>query len=117
MAEVRKKMRVRMAVPRKLGGTIWGQGHRLLTTTAYASVEGVIDYGLTVTRSAVSEAEFRQVDARVRNTRARQIAGVSPTTRREVFYAIADLRSAQNRYPLKTANLVDRALRGRGTGV
>ena len=54
-------------------------------------------------------------DKWVLNPGARQIAGVSPTTRREVIFTLADLRSTQNHFRLKTANIEDRALRAKGS--
>ena len=115
VAEIREKMRAHIAFLRKLSGTSSGLENRRLTTTAHALVGCALNYGLTATGRAISEVEFRQVDTKVLNPVARQIAGVSPTTRREVIFTLADLRSTQNHFRLKTANIEDRALRAKGS--
>ena len=80
-------------------------------------MESVIGYGLTVTVSALSERDLRQLDTRGLNPAERQIAGANSTTRREVMFAMADIKSVRNHYLLKTANIVDRALRAQGTRI
>ena len=45
------------------------------------------------------------------NPIAREKTGVNPTVRREVLYALADIKSVENHYLLKVANIIDRALR------
>ena len=80
-------------------------------------MESVIGYGLTVTVSALSERDLRQLDTRALNPALRQITGANSTTRRQVTFAIADIKSAHNHYLLKTANILDRALRGQGTRI
>ena len=117
VAEIREKMRAHIAFLRKLSGTSWGLENRRLTTTAHALVGCALNYGLTATGPAISEVEFRQVDTKVLNPVARQIAGVSPTRRREVIFTLADLGSTQNHLLLETANIVDRALRAKGSRV
>ena len=117
MKDIQMKLRVRRAILRKVGGTSWGLENRILTTTAHALVESVINYGLTIAGSSASEEDMRSLDTRVMNPVARHITGVSPTIRREILYTLADLRSTQNRYLLKVANIIDRALRAKNARI
>ena len=113
--EVQRKLRTRQAIIGRVGNTGWGLENRVLTTTAHALVESVLNYGLTITGSAMHETTFRSMDTAVLNPVARRVAGVGYSIRREVLYTLADLHSTQNHYLLKTANLFDRTLRARGT--
>ena len=110
-------MPVRMSILRGLSGLSWGLETRILAITAHALMESVIGFGLTVAGSALSDKGFRQLDSRVLNPAARHIAGVSSTTRREIMFALADIKSVQFHYLLKNANIVDRALRAGGARV
>ena len=49
------------------------------------------------------------------NVAARKIVGTNISARREILYTMADVRTAQNHYILKSANLLDRVLRATGT--
>ena len=93
IAEVQKKMRARMSILRRLSGLNWGLETRILTITAHALMESVIGCGLTMTGSALRGKDFRRLDARVLNPVARNITGVSPTTGKEVTFALADIQS------------------------
>ena len=60
---------------------------------------------------------MRSLDAIVMNPAARKITGGNPTIRREILYTLADLKTTQNHSLLKTANIIDRALRAQGAQI
>ena len=100
-----------MAVLHKVSSPAWGLGNRILTITAHALVESMVNYGLTLTGSPTTAGDLERMDTAIRNPAARRVAGVGYSLRREVLYALADPRSAQNHYLLKVATVMDRALR------
>ena len=94
-----------------------GLGNRIRTTAAHALIGSLLNYGLAVTRSAATEDDLQQKNARVLNPAASRIAGVGPTIRRAALYTLADARTMQNHYLLKVANTMDRASRASATRV
>ena len=104
-----------MAVFQKVSNSVWGLENRVLTISAHALIESLLNYGLTITGSAASMIEFGNIDKKIMNPIARRITGVGYSARREVIYPLADIRSAHNHYLLKVANVMDRTLRARGT--
>ena len=95
--------------------TNWALENRIPTTTVRALLESVINYGLTLTGSSISIDDLARLDTMVLNPIARRVRGAGYAIRREVLLALADIRSAQNHYLLKVANVVDRVLRAGGT--
>ena len=115
MSSMQRKLRVRMAIVRKVSNSTWGLENRILTTTVHALVESLFNYGLTVTGSAMSLEDLEDVDKKILNQVARRVAAVGYSIRREVLYTLADIRSAHNHYLLKVANVLDRTLRAAKT--
>ena len=111
MEELQNKLRIRSSIMAKVGNSKWGLENRILTTTAHALLESLVNYGLTVTGSAATVRDFDMIDTKILNPIARRIAGVGYTIRREILYTLADLRAVRNHYLLKTANVFDRMLR------
>ena len=110
-----KELRVRMAAVRKVSNCTWGLENRVLATTVHALVESVINYGLTLTGSPISTDDLGRLDTMILNPVARRVTGVGYSIRREILFTLADIRSAQNHYLLKVANVMDRILRAGGT--
>ena len=115
MSSMQRKLRVRMAIVRKVSNSTWGLENRILTTTVHALMESLFNYGLTVTGSAMSLEDLEAVDKKILNQVARRVAAAGYSIRREVLYTLADIRSAHNHYLLKVANVLDRTLRATKT--
>ena len=111
MAEAQEKLKVRPAACGAVSGAKWVLGSRILTTAAHALIENLINYGLTATGSAAMEGDAQQPNTQILHPTARRIAAVGPSIRRGVLFTLADLRTTQNHYLLKKANLTDRAMR------
>ena len=110
-----KKLRVRSAVLRKVSNTKWGLENRILTITVHALIESVIGYGLSLTGSSISVEDMEKMDTVVLNPMARRVTGLGYSARREVLFSLADMRTTQNHYLQKVANVLDRVLRAGGT--
>ena len=55
------------------------------------------------------------MDTHILNPTARRVAAVGSTIRRGLLFTLTDLRSAHNRYLLKTANILGRTPRAKNT--
>ena len=86
-------------------------GNRILTITVHALIESVIGYGLTLTGSSTTVEDLQQIDTTILIPIARRVTGVGYSIRREVLYSLADMKTTQNRYLQKVANVADRILR------
>ena len=112
---VRSKAIRRRNIIRRVANSKWGLESRILAITTHALVESVINYGLTLTGSSISTDDMGRLDTMILNPIARRVTGVGYSIRREILFTLADIRSAQNHYLLKVANVADRILRAGGT--
>ena len=74
-------------------------------------MESIIGYGLTLTGSSTTVEDLERIDTAALNPIARRVAGAGYSVRREVLYSLADLRTIQNHYLPKVADVLDRVLR------
>ena len=86
----------------------WVLGNWMLPITAHALMESLLACGLMVTGSVARGGEFIRLDTQVLNRTARRVAGAGFSVGRGIFSTLADLRTAHNRFLLKTANVFDR---------
>ena len=107
---MKRKLKVRLVVLRKVGNSSWGSENCILTTTVRALMEGLFNYGLTVTVPAICLGDLDRADTKMLNREARRVGAAGYSIRREVLFTLADIRSARNHYFLKVANLLDRTL-------
>ena len=115
MSDAQRKMKLRMAILRKVCNSTWGLGNGILTKTAHALIESLFNYGLTAIGPAAPTDEFGSIDKKLLNPAARRVTGVGYSARREVIYPLTNIRSARNHYLLKVANVMDRTLRASRT--
>ena len=81
------KLRIRMAVLRKVSNSTWGLENRTLTTTVHALVESIIGYELTLTGSSLTVEDMEKLDTSILNPIARRATGVGFSIRRVVLYS------------------------------
>ena len=82
---------------------------------AHVLLESLFNYGLVATGSAALGENSGRLATRISNSTSRRVLGMSYSVRREVLWALVDLRSAHNHHLLKVANMFDRILRAEGT--
>ena len=86
-----------------------------MSITAHTLVESVIKYGLTLTGASTTAEDLGRLDTSALNPIKRRVPGVGYSIRRHVLFALADVRSVQNHYLLKVADVMDRVLRASST--
>ena len=86
-------------------------GNRILSIAVHALIESQFNYDLTVTGAATPVEGFESMEKKILNPAARRIAVLGYSVRREIIYALADIRSAHRHFLLKVASVLDRILR------
>ena len=110
-----KKATKRLQIVKRVSGTVWGMEARILAISTHALIESVVNYGLATTGSHVGQQILDKIDTGILNNAARKVIGTNIAARREVLYSMADVRTSHNHYVVKTANMLDRALRASNT--
>ena len=115
LKELKAKAKRRLVIISKVANTIWGLESRILAITTHSLVESVANYGLASFGGHLPERDIAPIGTTIINRAARKVIGTGPTIRREILYALADMRSINNHFILKVANILDRTLRATGT--
>ena len=113
--ELKAKAKRRLVILNKVGNTNWGFESRIMSITTHSLIESVTNYGLASFGRHLWDRDRSSVDTTILNKAARKVVGTGPTIRREILFALADMKSMTNQYILKAANLLDRTLRAKGT--
>ena len=84
---------------------------RIQAISTHALIESAASYGLAVTGKHVSQQVMDRIDTGALNIAARKIVGSNISARKEILFAISDIKNVYNHYIAKTANMLDRVLR------
>ena len=98
-----------------MGNAVWALERRVLTAAAHALLESVTCYGLATAGQHATSQGLWEIDTNILRRAARRIVGANITMRVADMVVLADVRTAQNRFVLKSANITDRILRARET--
>ena len=112
---MRKKAAERIHIIRRASGTVWGMESRILAVSTHALVESVANSGLATTGGRGGKMALRKTDTAIMNVVAREVVGANMSARKEILYALADVKTAYNHYIFKGANMLDRILRATNT--
>ena len=108
-AEIRAE--IRMGVPPRVSGFVWGFGTNVLRMTSNALITSLWRYGLAVTGFMAYEQSLSKVDTVVINVAARRILGVGPSARLPALRSTAGAKSIRNLWFQLCAELSDSSLR------
>ena len=91
-----------------------GLGARILFVTAHALFESVINYGLPFAGGRFIKKEIQKMDIMCHIRADRKIVSTRITTKREILFAFAEIKTAANHCIRKKADVHGRVLRAHG---
>ena len=105
-----EKVRVRMALVKRVSECTWGLETRLLKAAGDALLIGLLRYALAETGASVSEKTMNRIEPNKVNILARRVFGVNRTARLPILHALSGMISIRNLYPQRCALLLDLAI-------